>query len=158
MDPPPRAARIPRPERRGRRAGQCACGCAPASPPVTDASVAHARLGRVAADLAVQAERGQPRDLALALDARRVIGRQAADELGDAVAQLQREVRRRRAHELADVVERDLVVGAQAVGMLGLAHGVGGASGVRTGTISSSASMRACCATEIAFEFPMIQP
>ena len=33
-----------------------------------------------------------------------------------------------------------------------------GASGVRTGTISSSASMRACAATEIALSLPMIQP
>src|SRR5207248_4401326 len=54
---------------------------------------------------------------------RGMVGRQAADQLDDAVAQLQGEVGGGGAHELADVVDRDLAVRAQAGGMLGFAHG-----------------------------------
>ncbi len=122
----------------------------------------HAGIGDAAAHLAVDAELLQARDLALALDPRRMIGRQAADELGDPVAQLQREVGRRGAHELAHVGERDLVVRALAVGVLGLAHQRGATSSRLPGscscTISSRASMRACAVTEIESVLPMIQP
>ena len=77
-----------------------------------------------AADLAGEAQRPQAGDLALALDPGRVILRQARDQPGDAVAELQREVRRRGAHELADVLDRDLVAGGLADGALGFAHGL----------------------------------
>src|SRR3954471_14127893 len=72
--------------------------------------------------LAAVAEPLEPRDLALALDAGRVIGGQRRDQLRDAGAQLEREVRGGGAHELAHVLDRDLVVGPGAIGMLRLAH------------------------------------
>src|SRR5919112_993925 len=83
-----------------------------------------ALLGLDAADLAGVAEPRQARDLALALDPRRVTLGQPLDEPRDAVADLEREVRRRGAHELAHVVDRDLVVAAAADRMLCLGHGV----------------------------------
>ena len=51
------------------------------------------------------AEALEPRDLALALDAGGVVGRQAGDQPRDALADLQREVRGRGAHQLADVLD-----------------------------------------------------
>src|SRR5436853_567033 len=79
-------------------------------------------LGGDPAVLAGVAQAAEPRDLALALDASGVVGRQRGDELRDPVAQLQREVRRGGAHELAHVLDRDLVVRPGALGVLGLAH------------------------------------
>src|SRR4051812_31206381 len=106
--------------------------------------------------LAGVAEALEPRDLALALEARRVIGRQRRDQRGDPVAQLQREVRRRGAHELAHVLDRDLVVRPRAIWVLRLAHWL---ELVRsTGVISSSASMRACVAVDMVLSSPMTQP
>src|SRR4051794_24172081 len=72
--------------------------------PVQARERAFAVLARLAADLAHVGDALEPRDLALALEAGRVVGRKAADECGDAIAQLQREVRRRGAHELAHVL------------------------------------------------------
>ena len=75
-----------------------------------------ALLARLAALLAVHRQALEARDLPLALDARGVVGRQAARSGADAVAQLQREVRGGGAHELADVVDGDLVVGLRRLG------------------------------------------
>ena len=101
----------------------------------------------------------QARDLALALDPGGVILGQAADEPGDAVADLQREVRRRGAHQLADVVDRDLVAGGLADGALGFAHGLLDCAWlVWAFLISRRESMRACVATEMARSSPTIQP
>src|SRR5690606_35641562 len=50
----------------------------------------------------------EPRDLALALDARRVVLRQAGDEVADAVADLEREVGGRGPDELVDVLDGGL--------------------------------------------------
>src|SRR4051794_17035017 len=55
--------------------------------------------------LAAERELVEPADLPLALDARRMVLRQAADQVADAVADLQREVRRRGAHQLTDVLD-----------------------------------------------------
>jgi len=65
----------------------------------------------------------RPLRILLAEDARRMIVREAGDQLGDPVAQLQREVRRRRAHQLAHVLDPDVVGGGAALWRLGLAHG-----------------------------------
>jgi hypothetical protein len=67
---------------------------------------------------------------------------EVADQLGDAVSQLEREVRRRGAHELAHVLDGD-VVAREAGGILGFAHDwrLEGED-VFTGTISSSESSR----------------
>ena len=83
----------------------------------------------------------------------------AADQPGDAVADLQREVRRRRAHQLADVVDRDLVAGGLADRALGFAHGLLDCAWlVWAFLISRRESMRACVATEMARSSPTIQP
>ena len=68
--------------------------------------------------------------------------RAAADQPADAVAQLEREMRRGGAHQLAHVLDGHLVLGAQAVGMLGLL--ICGRSWSRSGAISSRLSMRDC--------------
>jgi hypothetical protein len=62
------------------------------------------------------------RDLALALSARGVLGRERVDQAPDAVPDLEREVRSRRACERADLVDRHAVALGQALGNLGLAH------------------------------------
>src|SRR4051794_1774114 len=115
-----------------------------------------ALLRRGAARLAAVAQPRQPRDLALALDARGMLGRKRADELGDAVAHLQREVRRRGAGELAHVLDGDLPAGTAALWVLGFAHDVDRLRS--TGTISSSASRRAWAAAETARSSPITQP
>jgi hypothetical protein len=71
---------------------------------------------------ALRAERDlvEARDLALALHARRVIGRQPVDQGSDAVTQVQGEVRGGGAHQLAHVVDGRLAV--KAVGPLELTH------------------------------------
>ena len=89
-----------------------ATGAGLAAPAASDGSGSMPSSCGVPRTSPVKPERGQPRDLALALDPRRVVLGQAADELGDAVADLQREVRRRRAHELADVVDGDVALAA----------------------------------------------
>jgi hypothetical protein len=92
--------------------------------------VAHGRQGResflalVPAHLARVAEPGQPLDLALALDAGGMILGQAGDQPRDPVADLQREVGGGGARELTDVLDGDLVLGPEALGMLGLAQGL----------------------------------
>src|SRR4051794_4358912 len=110
-------------------------------------------LRRDPALLAGVAQALEARDLALALAAGRVVGGQRADELGDAVAQLQREVRGRGAHQLAHVLDGDLVVGSGALGVLGLAHWV-----VATGEISRRVSRWAWTAAEMACSSPISQP
>ena len=62
-----------------------------------------ARLARV-----VLRQLGEARDVALALDAHRVVGGQPLDQALDAVADLQREVRRGWAGQRADVLDGDL--------------------------------------------------
>src|SRR6185436_8725917 len=137
-------------------------------------------LARLAAHLAHVGDALEAGDLALALEPGRVVGRKAADERGDAVAQLQREVRGRGAHELAHVLDGDRVVGGAAGGVLGFAHFVvlvlfasldGFAVVVvfvppsccceleplSTGTICRRASIRACTAVEIAASSPINQ-
>src|SRR3954454_2539436 len=79
-------------------------------------------LARLAAALADVGDALEPRDLALAFEPGGMVGLEAADEGGDAVAELQRELRRRGAHELAHVLDRDLVVGGAAARVLGFAH------------------------------------
>src|SRR3954451_15490503 len=112
-----------------------------------------------AAELAEQAQLLKARDLALALDPGGVILGQAADEPGDAIADLQSEVRRRGARELADVVDRDLVAGRLADGALGFAHGLLLGAGLLCAfLISRRESILACVATEMARSSPMIQP
>src|SRR5439155_18784501 len=90
-------------------------------------------LAGLAARLAAEAEALEAIDLAFTLDARRVLGGQARDQVGDAVAQLQSEVRRRGSHQAAHVLDRDLApaLGApQPLGLLCLAHGRAGGGGV----------------------------
>ena len=106
------------------------------------------------AGLAREAQAHEPLDLALALDAGGMVGRQRRDQLGDAVAQLQGEVRGGGAHQLADVLHGHLVVGAGAVGMLEFAH----EEGPVTGEISSRASIRDWASRSIARSSPMSQP
>src|SRR4051794_34504301 len=128
-------------------------------------------LARLAADLADVGDALEPRDLALAFEPGGMVGLEAADEGGDAVAELQREVRRRGAHELAHVLDRDLVVGGAAARVLGFAHFVvfvlacfdlAGAdcslAERSTGTIWRRASIRACTAVEMAASSPISQP
>ncbi len=57
-----------------------------------------------------------------------MVGRQAGDQRGDAIAQLQREVRRGGAHQLAHVLDGHLVrlAALQAIGIFGLAHALRG--------------------------------
>src|SRR3954454_22427843 len=112
----------------------------------------------VRADLAGVAQPDEPLDLALALDAGRVILGQPRDEVDDAVAQLQREVRGGGAHERPHVLDGDRVAVLQALGVLGLAHDCWGWALAFTGTISSSESRRDWSTTEIAPSSPMIQP
>src|SRR5262245_21476328 len=72
---------------------------------------------------ALRAERDllEPGDLPLALDPGRVIGREAADQVLDAVAQLEGEVGGRRAHQLPHVLDSGLPL--EPVGPFVLAHG-----------------------------------
>ncbi len=76
----------------------------------------------MAPNLTVEGDLIEPRDLALALEPRRMVGRQALDQRPDTGPQLQREVRRRGAHQRAHVLERDRVVGLQQLRVLGVAH------------------------------------
>ncbi len=76
-------------------------------------------------------------DLALALDARRVIGRQWLDQAPDPVTGLEREVGGRGPGERADVLDRRLMAGGEAGGVLVFAQGFFGVVGV-VGAISSS--------------------
>src|SRR4051812_43822070 len=80
----------------------------------------HDLLAALAAGLAGEAELLEAGDLALALDAGGVVRGEAVDELGDAVAQLEREVGGRGTHQLAHVLDADLA--ADAFRMFGLAH------------------------------------
>src|SRR6185437_11322322 len=80
------------------------------------------RLGRGPPDLAHERDPVQPGDLALTLDPGRVVGRQLLDKGADAIAQLEREVGGGSAHQLAHVLNRHVVVGLEAIWMLGLAH------------------------------------
>src|SRR4029450_9876597 len=96
----------------------------------------------MAPDLARESQRGEARDLALALDARGMVLGELGDEARDAVAQLQREVRGGGAEEHAHLPAGDLP--PDAVGMLGLAHGSWPWEGSDTGSISRSSSRRAC--------------
>src|SRR5262249_32315272 len=111
-------------------------------------------LGAAAARLAREAQRGQALDLALALQPGGVSGGQRRDQLGDAVAQLQREVGGRGAHQRPDVLHGDLAVGAGALGVLGLAHWLVGGS---IGLISRRESRWAWTAVERARSSPMTQ-
>src|SRR3954447_14130912 len=63
----------------------------------------------------------EPGDLPVALHTGWMLGRQAADQVLDPVAELQREVRGGGAHELAHVLHGGLAL--EAVGLLVLAHG-----------------------------------
>src|SRR5689334_6010993 len=108
------------------------------------------RLGFVTAHLAGVGDAVQPVDLALPLEPRRMIVRQAANQGADALAQLQREVRRRCAHELTHVLHGDLVLGLQPIGVLSLAH--------FCGTTSRRLSICACTGTEMAELSPITQP
>ena len=56
----------------------------------------------------------EPSDLPLALEAGRMVGRQAVDQVSDPVANLQREVRGRRTHELPHVLNGRLALHAVA--------------------------------------------
>jgi hypothetical protein len=107
-------------------------------------------LGWVPADLADERDLVQPRDLALALDPRRVISGQTADQRSDPLAQLQREVGGRSAHELAHVLDGYLVVGTEAIWMLGLTH--------FCGTTSRRLSIWAWTATEMVLGSPITHP
>jgi hypothetical protein len=104
----------------------------------------------VTSHLAREGETVQASDLPLALDPRRVLGREVADQGAEPLADLEREVRGGGSHQLAHVVNCDLAARAQAIGVLSAAH--------FWGTASSSESTWACTATEIAFVSPMIQP
>src|SRR5947209_7471230 len=107
-------------------------------------------LGRMAANLAGERDPVQARDLPLALGSGRMIGRQAADQGPDPLAQLEREVRGRGAHQLAHVLDGDLVVGLESVWMLGLAH--------FCGTTSRRLSISAWTETEIVLGSPITHP
>ena len=110
-----------------------------------------------AAALGAERDLLEPRDLALALDARGVVGGQSPIERADAVADLKREMRRGRAHELADVLDGRLA--AEPVGALELAHRRSAVYGAFacTGISSVSWSSCACWSTEIALSSPRIQ-
>lgn len=84
----------------------------------------------LAARLALQAQLLQSRDLALALNSRRMAGGEVRDQLRDAFAQLQCEVGGRRAHQLAHVLHRHFVIWLHADRVLGLAHFFGKGSEV----------------------------
>src|SRR5829696_6355137 len=114
-------------------------------------------LEALAADLAGDAEALEPGDLELAEAAGGVVLREPGDQLADAVAQLQGEVRGGGAHQLADVVDRHLVLRAQALGLLGLGHGVQSPP-VLTGWISRRVSMRDWTSAEMAASSPISQP
>ena len=89
-----------------------------------------------------------------------MVGVEAADQLGDPVAQLQREVGGGGAHQLADVLHSHGTVRPEAGGMLGFAHDAGWDDPPEplTGTISSSESIRDWSASEIAPWSPISQP
>src|SRR4051794_9280637 len=115
-------------------------------------------LGAGAADLAAVAQPLEPGDLALALEPRGMVGGQTLDQSRDAVAQLQREVGGGGAHELAHVLDRDLPIRAEAIRVLGFAHGAPEGRRLVAGAISNNASIRPCEATEIALSSPTSQP
>src|SRR6478752_10580618 len=71
---------------------------------------------------AVPGESFQPGDLPLALDPRRMVGRQRLDQAADAIADLQGEVGSDGTGEGADVLDRDLLGAAEQLGVLRLAH------------------------------------
>src|SRR4051794_25812516 len=108
-------------------------------------------LGALAADLAAVAQPLEPGDLALALQSRGMVGGQPLDQPRDAVAQLQREVGGGGAHELAHVLDRDLPIGAEAVGVLGFAHGAPEGRRLLAGGIAGKGAIRPCAAPRIAF-------
>src|SRR4051794_24787790 len=115
-------------------------------------------LGALAAHLAAVTQPLEPGDLALALQSRGMVGGQPLDQPCYAVAQLQREVVGGGAHELAHVLDRDLPIGAEAVGVLGFAHGAPEGRRLLAGEISSMESIRLCESTEIALSSPTSQP
>src|SRR5215212_5045896 len=101
---------------------------------------------------AVLGELLEASDLLLALDPRRVAGRQRLDQAADAVADLQREVGRDGAGEGADVLDGDLLRLPQQLGVLGLAH-----SPPPIFASSASSFTSACWATSIACWSPTTQ-
>src|SRR5581483_978647 len=109
----------------------------------------------------VRGELGEALDLALALDPRGVVRREALDQAPDAVADLKREVGGRGPGEGANVVDRDLPRPGDAVWSLGFAHLVApparrGLADL-TGATSASESISACSAAEMALSSPITQ-
>lgn len=116
-------------------------------------------FGRMPANLTCVGDPVQAGNLALALDPGRVTGGELADQGADALAQLEGEVRSGGAHELADIVHSDLAALAQAIGVLGLAHGrYGPCPAAFWGTTSRRASISAWTASEIALWSPISHP
>src|SRR4051794_4397660 len=101
---------------------------------------------------AVAGELFQPGDLALAFDPGRVAGRQRLDQAADAVADLKCKVGGDGTGEGADVLDRDLLLAAEQLGVLRLAHS---SSPIFASSASSLTS--ACWSTPIASWSPITQ-